>query len=129
MDVLHGVGVMVCLGLFHMAFSRLDIATDFAIGKFLSVTPEEAHLITAGMMFGRKARLLAGLISRSDHPRKAAILSEFNAIRGNNKREILLHGHIYQQNEEDRTVSFIERSVSGEFKATVHTFGLRDIAN
>jgi hypothetical protein len=109
------------LGLFHFAFAQLDRCTDFAICKFLNVTPQEAHLITSGMMFGRKARLLADLIARSDHPQKASLLGSFNAVRGNNKRDIIAHGHLISD-ENDTSITFLERSVSGEFRAKKHTF-------
>ena len=46
------------LGIFHSNWSAIDLYTDFAIYQFLRVTPQQAHLITSGMVFGRKARLL-----------------------------------------------------------------------
>ena len=111
------------LGLFHALWATIDLTTDFAIGKFLKVTPKEAHLITAGMMFGRKARLLADLIGRSDDPNKAVLLGAFNAIRGNSKRDIITHGYLWSDTS---TVRFVERSISGEFKATQHSFTMKE---
>lgn len=82
------------LGRFHLVWASVDLITDFAIYKFLNVSAEQAHLITSGMMFGRKSRLLADLISRSNHPNKAEILGPFNKLRGSNKRDILAHSYV-----------------------------------
>jgi hypothetical protein len=114
------------LGLFHAAHASLDLTTDFAIYKFLGVTPQQAHLITSGMMFGRKARLLADLIGRSDHENKKELLRTFNAVRGNN-RDVIAHGYIWS---DSKSVKFIERSISGEFKTIEHKFSLNEfVAN
>jgi hypothetical protein len=112
------------MGLFNGAWASFDLTTDYAIYKFLKVTPHQAHLITSGMMFGRKARLLADLIGRSDHPEKAKILGAFNKARGGNKRDVFAHGYIWSGPD---TVKFIERSVSGEFKAVEHEFTLDEL--
>jgi hypothetical protein len=42
------------LGIFHSNWSAIDLYTDFAIYNFLHVTPQQAHLITSGMVFGQK---------------------------------------------------------------------------
>lgn len=106
-------------GMFHLLWLTLDLTTDYAICKFLKVTHEEGHLITSGMMFGRKARLLADLIGQSEHPNKSALLGSFNAIRGKSKRDIFAHGYLWSSPHEIR---FIERSISGPFKAIEHKF-------
>lgn len=107
------------LSVFHGIWSLIDMTTDYAIFKFLNVTPEQAHLITAGMMYGRKARLLADLVGRSDHPNKAKILGALNWIRGNSKRDIIAHGY---QKFDDESIEFVERTISGEFEARGHVF-------
>ncbi|RDV05132.1 hypothetical protein [Undibacter mobilis] len=107
------------VGLFQGAWASLELTTDYAIGQFLNVTHEQCHLITAGMMFGRKSRLLADLIKRSDHPQKSKILEPFNKIRGMSKRDVFAHGYIRGDAE---SVTFLERAAGGEFKATEHTF-------
>lgn len=112
------------MGLFNGCWSSVDLVTDYAIYKFLNVTPQQAHLITSGMMFGRKARLLADLIGRSDHPNKAAILGAFNKVRANNKRDVFAHGYIWSDYD---SVTFTERSISGEFKAVQHRFTLKEL--
>jgi hypothetical protein len=106
------------LGLFHSAHAAFDVSTDFAICKFLNVTPAQCHLITSGMMFGKKGRLLADLIGRSDHHSKNEILRTFNAARGN-KRDVIAHGYIWS---DATTVKFIERRHSGEYNAQEHKF-------
>lgn len=111
------------LGIFYTNWATLDLTVDYAIGEFLNVTAKEAHLITAGMMFGRKARLLADLIGRSAHPRKAEILGAFNQIRGVSKREVFAHGYIGASKD---TVSFLERTAGGEFSAKEHVYTLAE---
>jgi hypothetical protein len=107
------------LGLFHIAWGDIELITDFAIGKFLNVTFEQAHLLTAGVLFGRKARLLVDLVKRSDHPKKAEILGPFNDIRGNSMRDIFAHGYIASGK---KAVAFLDRSSGGEFRAKEHPF-------
>lgn len=107
------------LGTFHAVCSEFDLAMDYAVLKMLRVTPEAAHLITSGMVFGRKARLLADLIGRSDHPRKAQLLGALNYVRGHNKRDIITHGHC---SFDQGRISFLERSTSGDFRAKEHSF-------
>src|ERR1700730_3783611 len=111
------------MGRLQSQWAALEIITDYAIGKFLKVTDGQAHLITSGMMFGRKGRLLADLIAKSDHPRKAAILGAFNKLRGMSKRDMFAHSYLRSTKD---TVTFLDRSVSGEFRAEEHTFTLEE---
>jgi len=112
------------LGHFHGLWAAVDLTTDFAIGKFLKVTNEEAHLITSGMMFGRKARLLGGLIKRSDHPKKAQLQGAFNAIRAT-PRDAITHGYqAYSRSQ----VAFLERPAGGDMRARQHTFSHEEFA-
>jgi hypothetical protein len=109
------------MGLFQTTWAGIELSTDFAIYKFLKITPEQAHLITSGQMFGRKARLLADLIGRSDHPDKAKILKAFNEVRNKNLRDTFFH--CYMQSSGD-DVTYIERPAGGDFRATPHIFTL-----
>jgi hypothetical protein len=111
------------LGQFQVRWAALELTTDYAIWKFLKTTPEQTHLITSGMMFGRKARLLADLIGRSDHTNKAAIQGVFNKLRGGNKRDVFAHSY---QHSTETTVTFVDRSSGGEYRATEHTFTLAE---
>jgi hypothetical protein len=114
------------LGLFQVSWSTFDLVTDWAICKFLQIPAEQAHLITAGMLFGRKARLLADLIGKSDHQEKAKILGAFNKLRGNNKRDVFAHSYIRTSK---KTITFVERSTSGQYKTIEHTFTLEEFTN
>jgi hypothetical protein len=85
---------LIVMRLFQGAWASLELTTDYAIWNFFNVTPEQAHLITSGMMFGRKARLLADLIGRSDHRDKAEILGSFNEVR-TGKRDVFAHSYVW----------------------------------
>src|SRR3954470_8073310 len=107
------------LDLFLGAWASFEMTTDFAIGKFLKTSHEQTHLITAGMMFGRRAMLLADLVGHSDHPRKAEILGAFNKLRGMNIRDIFIQSCRRSNSEE---VRFQGRSTNGQFKTKSHKF-------
>jgi hypothetical protein len=106
------------LGIFHSNWSAIDVYTDFAIYQFLHVTPQQAHLITSGMVFGRKARLLDDLIRHSDDARKQKLMEAFNKIRAA-KRDIISHSYVAS---DAVSVKFMERNTSGKFKANIHTY-------
>jgi hypothetical protein len=114
------------MGTLQSAWAALEVITDYAICKFLKVTDGQAHLITSGMMFGRKSRLLADLVSKSNHPQKAAILGAFNKIRGMSKRDMF--SHAYLRSDKD-TITFLDRSSSGAFNAQEHTFTLDEFGS
>jgi hypothetical protein len=110
------------LGVFHSNWSAIDLYTDFAIFQFLKVTPEQAHLITSGMMFGRKARLLDDLIRHSNDQRKPKLLEAFNKIRAA-KRDIISHSYV---KSDALSVTFLEKNTSGTFKAKPHTYSANE---
>lgn len=114
------------MGIFHTAFATVDFEVDFGICKLMNLSHHQAHLMTAGMMFGPKARLLADLLGRSGHPMRDALLAPFNRIRGNSKRDIIAHGYIYG---DENTVTFLQRITSGEFTAREHTFTLPEFGH
>jgi len=99
------------MDLFLGAWASFEMTVDFAIGKFLKTSHEQTHLITAGMMFGRRASLLADLVGRSDHPRKAEILGALNKLCGMSKGDIFIRSFL-QPNQE----GFLSRSANGQFK-------------
>ena len=110
------------VGRFHLNWAAIDLHTDIAIYKLLKVTPQQAHLILGGMMFGPKARLLADLVYHSDAPNKSKIMGPFNVIRNSNR---VLFTHSYFASD-DLTLIFMERSVSGgQFKAKENRFSFR----
>ncbi len=108
------------MGTFQSMWGSTEIVTDYAIYKFLKVTPGQAHLITAGVLFGRKGRLLADLVARSDDPKKDHILGAFNKLRGLSKRDMFAHAYV---RSDSNTITFLDRS-GGEFRAQEHTFTL-----
>ena len=99
------------MDLFLGAWASFEMTVDFAIGKFLKTSHEQTHLITAGMMFGRRAKLLADLVGRSDHPRKAEILGAFNKLCGMSKGEVFVRSFLQPSRE-----GFLSRSANGQFK-------------
>jgi hypothetical protein len=109
------------LGWFFGAWTSFEGVTDYALGKLLNVPHEDAHLITAGMMWGRKARLLADLLKRSDHPKKDELLRCLNIVRGQIKRDVFAHSYLYGT---ETTVTFLSRQEGSGFKAVEYTFTL-----
>jgi len=106
------------LGKFHSNWSIIDVHVDYAIYKFLGVTAFQAHLITSGMVFGRKIRLLVDIIKHSDDRRKSDLLRVLGQITGAN-RELVTHSYI---RSEPDSVTFLTRISSGTFTAKERTF-------
>jgi hypothetical protein len=111
------------MGIFNAAWASLDLTTDLAICKFLNVTHLQGHLITSGMMFGRKARLFADLVGRSSHPNKTAILTTFNKVRGKSMRDVFAHSYVLA---DTKRIIFIERPGGGEARAKRYDFTLQE---
>jgi hypothetical protein len=108
------------LGMFHYNWSATDLHVDYAIYKFLGVSSLQAHLITSGMMFGRKARLLVDLIKHSNHANKADLLATLGRIMKANRDMI---AHSWARSDRD-TITFLERKITGPFSAKEHSFTL-----
>lgn len=113
-------------GLFWGYWASLDLTIDYAICQFLNVTHHQAHIITGGMMSGPKFRLLADLIGHSDHPKRDELLGALNKVRKIQKRDIFAHSYI--ESYED-SVTFLNRKVGGEYKATEDKFTFTTFAN
>jgi hypothetical protein len=112
------------LGTFHGVWAATDLLVDYAICQFLNITAEQAHMVTSGMMFGTKARLLADLVRRSDHPNRTKLLQSFKIVRGSNKRDIIAHGHMLTSEDE---VTFVERPRGGDKPMAIeHSFTLEE---
>jgi hypothetical protein len=116
---------LVLLGRFHGAWCTADASIDLAIGKFLKLTPEQTHLMTAGVMSGPKCRLLADLIRRSDHQNKSKLLDALNKIRGEVKRDVLAHAYIRSSSTQ---VTFISRKTGSRYEARDYSFTLTEFA-
>lgn len=111
----------MALGWFYTAWASTEGTMDCAICRFLRLSPQETHLLTASMEHGRKASLLRALITRSDHKNKAALLSALNAIQNDSLRNVFAHSYIAS---DEKVVTFIERSRGGPYKAKEHHFTL-----
>lgn len=110
------------LGVFHSNWSAIDLYTDIATMQFLGITPEQTHLITSGMVWGRKARLLADLIGHSSDTRRSALMTALNKIRAA-KRDIFAHSYVAS---DAIHITFLERLTSGPFKIKEHVFTLEE---
>jgi len=78
------------LGLFYAAWSSTELMMDYAIGKLLHLRPHQTHLLTSGMDFGRKLRLLLHGYKRGRHKRKNVIIGCLNYF-WSEKRNIFAH--------------------------------------
>jgi hypothetical protein len=114
----------IALGLFHAAWSSIDLTLDCSIARFLGISPEQTLLLTAGMELGRKIRLVIGLANRSDHPQKAAMVGALNKLQNESKRTVFAHSYIYSDGDK---VVFLERKAN-ETRVFKHTFTLVEFA-
>ena len=113
------------VGKFYGIWSTTELAIDYAVGKFLSLPFEETHLLTAGMEFNRKARLLMALLNRSDHPQKNVMINSVKTIQNESLRNVLAHS--FMEHEHDYVV-FVERSRHGSYNPTRHKFTLPEFS-
>src|SRR5215813_7771921 len=81
------------LGMFHGMGNTRDAVVDYALGAFLKTSPEDTHILTAGMEFGKKSRLLIELIKRSDHKKKATLISSLSKIQAA-QRDQIAHSYL-----------------------------------
>jgi hypothetical protein len=107
----------ILLGQFHCIWLMFDVQVDYSIGKFLNISPEQTHILVAGMEFGRKLRLLIELLKRSDHPKKATLIESIRTLQGA-KRDIITHSYIASSKTHIR---FLYRG-RGEYSAGKLTF-------
>jgi hypothetical protein len=107
------------LGLFFCQFTTLDLTIDWAVGEFLKTSPYETHVLTAGLMFGQKARLLTDLIKASSHTNRDKILAPLARLRGMTRREVFAHSYIWSDNN---TVKFVHRTSGQRFEAKEYAF-------
>lgn len=113
------------VGAFQQAWANAEVAIDLAIRDLLRLTTDEAHLLTAGLEFNRKASLLRSLIGKSDYKKKAQAVKALNTMQNESKRNVFAHSYIASNRT---TVSYIERSRGGKYKATEHNFTLLQFA-
>ncbi|MCW0236663.1 MAG: hypothetical protein OJJ21_23905 [Ferrovibrio sp.] len=106
------------LGIFHGLWLATDIIIDYAIGRFLKSPHEDTHILTAGLEFGRKIRILIDLAKRSTDPKKEILVEALRTMQGS-KREIITHS--YLKSDKDKII-FLNRSRGGPYKATETKF-------
>ncbi len=116
-----GHDFIILTGLFYQAWSACEVAIDMAIGKFLKIEPFQTHVLTSGMEFGRKARLLHELVKRSDHKRQGDIIRALNFLRNSTLRNVFAHSYMFTT---EKTVTFLERLPGGQYKVRKHRFTL-----
>ena len=109
------------LGKFHGAWATIDVELDLAISKSLNLSYEDAQMVTAGMQFGSKIRILYNIIKRGNHPNKSKIIDALNTLRNKVKRNIVAHSYMIT---DEKTVTFIERSGAHSYEVTKHEYTL-----
>ncbi len=110
---------LIDFGQFHGSWLTIDMMVSFGIGKFLKIPHESTHILTSGMEFGRKATILRNLAYRSDDPRKKQIVQCLGRLQNDSKRNVFSHAVLTSDVKE---VTFIDRTRSGDYVATEHTF-------
>lgn len=115
---------IMSLGLFHAAWTSIDLTLDCAIGKSLETQPEQTHLVTAGMEMGRKIRLLHGIVGRTNHKNKNLLIGALNRLQNESKRSVLTHSYILSDRH---VVTFVER-IGGEYRVRLHKFTVDEFA-
>jgi hypothetical protein len=106
------------LGNFFVAWAHVELLTSYAIGKLLKISDEEAHVLTAGMEFGRKARLLRNLAYR-DETHRRGIMSALNKLTKDLKRDVFAHSYLLSN---PQTATFVDRARGGDYDVTPHQF-------
>ena len=109
------------MGMYHSAWATADMTLDFAIGKFLKLPAKDTQILTSGMLYGVKIRILYELVKRSDYNSKDAIKKALNELRNEAKRNVITHSYMIS---DQNTVTFIERTSSSDYKVRTYTFTL-----
>ena len=86
--VIAAAGIATLIG--TRSFADSHTMMDYAIGKLLHLRPHQTHLLTSGMDFGRKLRLLLHGYKRGRHKRKNVIIGCLNYF-WSEKRNIFAH--------------------------------------
>lgn len=107
------------LGKFHGCWSSIELSIDCAIGRFLKLSPRDSLVITAGMEFNAKAKILHDVVYRSDDPKKSEILGLLGEIRNNAKRVPITHS--FMMGEKNK-ITFFERPRGQKFVVKEHVF-------
>ncbi|MFB6451782.1 hypothetical protein [Bradyrhizobium tunisiense] len=111
------------MGRFYGIWATTELTVDFAICKLLSVPHEEGHLITAGVGFNQRARLLQALVKRKNAARGNEIIDALRTIQNESLRNTFAHSFLTGN---EKTVEFVERSRHGLYNPKVHQFTLEE---
>jgi hypothetical protein len=98
-----------------------DVIADFSVKQFLNITTDQAHILAAGMEFGRKLRFLFELIKRSTHPKRDILMESVRKLQ-TAKRDIITHSYIAANLN---SVTFIYRA-RGEYAAGKLEFSITE---
>jgi hypothetical protein len=109
------------LGMFYSAWTSTDMTIDYAIGRFLEISRKQTHVLTSGMMYGTKIRLLKELVKDSDHENKAEITYALNSLQNESKRNVFAHSYIVG---DPNSITFVERTSGGPYSVRTHKFTL-----
>jgi hypothetical protein len=109
------------LGLFYAAWTSTEFMLDYAIGLLLKTPPQQTHLLTSAMEYGRKIRLLVHGLKESDHRNKSTIISCLNYFSGESKRNVFAHSFLISS---ANAVVFVERGHSTPYHVKAHSFTL-----
>lgn len=118
-----GLAFNAQFGFFYAAWAVAEALLDCALGQFLRLGDAETHLLTAGMPYGRKAALLRSLINRSNHANKAMLIHKLKVMQNESLRNVFAHSYLAS---DDKIITFVERSHSGDYWAKEHNFTLEE---
>jgi hypothetical protein len=109
------------LGWFYSAWSSVDLSVDLAICRCLKISPEQTHMLVAGLEFGRKTALLRSVLSTSGYT-----VAEVEKLKGyltriskESLRNVFAHSFLASDTE---SVHFIHRKSQGAYSATGYKF-------
>jgi hypothetical protein len=94
------------LGRFHAAWSRTDLAIDWAIWKIGTETPEEVHKRVAGMQFGPKCKYFRSLLPASKFENVQKVEELLTLITDHAKRNEFAHSFLAS---DENSVRFVYR--------------------
>jgi hypothetical protein len=122
-DLIFSTDFLKLFGAFHAIWAKTDSTVDCLIGKILKINSHQTHIITSGLEFGRKARLLIELLKVSDHKNKSKLIGFLNKLRNVPKRNVFAHSYILSSRD---FVTFIERSGGSDYVVKSHKYTLKE---
>lgn len=105
--------VIFALGHYHIAWSVAEALIEVAIAKLLRLGPTEGSIVTAGLMFVGRAKILEALLARKEGGNKKA-LRHLRSIMNRPDRVDLTHSVVMFH---DEGLYFRRRKVDGELRS------------